>query len=45
VRVARLTAQRKTERDRLIVSDGAAGLTWPTIAQRHDLGDPSARRS
>ena len=37
--MARLTAQRKTERDRLIVSDRAAGLTWLTVARRHDLSE------
>jgi hypothetical protein len=39
VRVARLPAQKKTERDRLIVADRASGLTWPTIARRHDLSE------
>jgi hypothetical protein len=37
--VARLTAQQKVERDARIVADRAAGLTWPTIARRHDLSE------
>jgi hypothetical protein len=37
--MARLTAQRKVERDARIVTDRAAGLTWPTIAKRHDLSE------
>lgn len=37
--MARLTAQQKVERDARIVADRAAGLTWPTIARRHDLSE------
>jgi hypothetical protein len=32
-------AQQKVERDARIVADRAAGLTWPTIARRHDLSE------
>jgi hypothetical protein len=43
--MARLPAQEKVERDRLIVADRAAGLTWPTIARRHDISERQGRRA
>jgi hypothetical protein len=42
-RVTKLTASEKVRRDALIVADRARGLTWPTIARRHDLTERQAR--
>jgi hypothetical protein len=35
----RVTAQEKVRRDAEIAADRAAGLTWPTVARRHDLSE------
>lgn len=41
--MARLTAQRKVERDARIVADRARGLTWATIEARHGVTERQCR--
>jgi hypothetical protein len=42
--MARLTAVEKVRRDQQILLDRASGLSWPTLAARHDLDEASCRR-
>jgi hypothetical protein len=41
--VPRVPADEKVRRDALVVADRARGLTWPTIAARHDLSERQCR--
>jgi hypothetical protein len=40
-----VTASERRRRDNAIVADRACGVTWPELADRHGVGERTARRA